>query len=86
MVVGVGHEEATIPIVNAMLREIDIRGVLRYAHCFPKALSLVASQRINLEPLITHRYNLEQVEEAFQLAKSCDPNTIKIMIKCNDIV
>jgi L-iditol 2-dehydrogenase len=32
VVVGMGKPNATVPLVNALCREVDIRGVFRYAN------------------------------------------------------
>jgi L-iditol 2-dehydrogenase len=69
---------ASLPIVNAAVREIDIRGVFRYANCYPAALSLIASGRIDVKPLITHRYTINESVQAFEMAES--GQAIKVMV------
>jgi L-iditol 2-dehydrogenase len=44
-------------------------------------LDLVASGKINVKPLVTHWFSLENVENAFQTAKS--GHGMKIMINCS---
>lgn len=80
VLVGLGRPLASLPIVNAAVREIDIRGVFRYANCYPAALSLIASGRINVKPLITHRYTINESVQAFEMAES--GQAIKVMIQC----
>ncbi|CAF0742915.1 unnamed protein product [Adineta ricciae] len=80
VLVGLGRPLASLPIVNAAVREIDIRGVFRYANCYPAALSLIASGRIDVKPLITHRYDIKESVQAFEMAES--GQAIKVMIKC----
>ncbi len=64
--------------MNAAVREIDIRGVFRYANCYPAALSLIASGRIDVKPLITHRYTINESVQAFEMAES--GQAIKVMV------
>jgi len=80
VLVGLGRPLASLPIVNAAVREIDIRGVFRYANCYPAALSLIASGRIDVKPLITHRFNINESVQAFEMAES--GQAIKVMIQC----
>jgi len=80
VLVGLGRPLASLPIVNAAIREIDIRGVFRYANCYPASLSLIASGRIDVKPLITHRYTINESVQAFEMAES--GQAIKVMIQC----
>ena len=73
-----------MPIVNASVREVDIRGIFRYANCYPKAISMVASGMVDVKPLITHRFKLEETLKAFETAKTGAGGAIKVMIKCGE--
>lgn len=45
-----------------------------------RLMSVIASGRIDLEPLITHRYGLEQIEEAYELFANQRDGVLKIAI------
>ncbi|KAI6655898.1 hypothetical protein LOD99_1632 [Oopsacas minuta] len=81
LLVGLGPPTSEIPIVNASVREVDIKGVFRYKGCYQKAMDMIARGLINVKPLVTHRYAMEQALEAFEMTKSGEG--IKVMIKCD---
>ena len=82
--------------------QVDIRGIFRYANCYPTAIAMVASGKVStlisiglskylivkisfqvdVKPLITHRFSLEQTLEAFETARTGAGGAIKVMIKC----
>lgn len=61
-------------------REVDISGIFRYRNTYPLCLDLLSSGRINVKPLITHRFGFseKEVKEAFETSFS-GRNAIKVM-------
>jgi L-iditol 2-dehydrogenase len=80
--VGCQPDQVTVSLNAAITQEIDIKGVFRYRNCYPLALSLVETGRINLKPLVTHRFRLEDAIEAFETCSRGEG--VKIMIECMD--
>ena len=80
---GLGAPEVNLPIVDAAVREVDIRGIFRYANSYPTALAMVASGAVSLMPLVTHHFNLPESVKAFEAAKTGAGGAIKVMIHCN---
>ncbi|XP_060602234.1 sorbitol dehydrogenase-like [Ruditapes philippinarum] len=84
-IVGYGAEEVTLPLAVLCQRQIDLRPSWRYdQHCYPIAIDMVASGKVNIKPLVTHRFTLEQTTDAIQVAASRRPGVLKCMITCNE--
>ena len=47
VLVGRGSLNVNLPIVNAATREVDIRGLFRYANCYQEALGLITSGELS---------------------------------------
>ncbi|KAM3960416.1 sorbitol dehydrogenase-like [Aphomia sociella] len=70
LIVGIGGKSVELPLTDAMLREVDIKGSYRICNTYPAALSAVSSGAINLKPFITHHFQLSDSKEAIELAKT----------------
>jgi len=82
VLVGLGPAQVSVPIVNAAVREVDIRGIFRYANCYPTAIALVASGQVDVKPLVTHRFQFEESLQAFETARTGAGGAVKVLIKC----
>jgi L-iditol 2-dehydrogenase len=69
------------PVETVIERELDVHGVNRYCNAFPRAIALLAGGRIDVHPLVSHRYPLERVTEAFSFAADHPAETIKVMVQ-----
>lgn len=47
-----------------------------------ETLRLIAEGKINTEPLITHTYSLDKIEEAYYLFENKIDHVIKVAIEC----
>ncbi|XP_038139810.1 sorbitol dehydrogenase [Cyprinodon tularosa] len=81
VLVGLGAPMTTVPLVNAAVREVDIRGVFRYCNTWPMAIAMLSSGKVNVKPLVTHRFPLEQAVQAFETTRQ--GLGIKVMLKCD---
>lgn len=75
-------DNVPVRLQEAARREIDILGVYRYCNLYPTAISLVASGKVDLKPLISKKFALSQVNEAFEHFASGEP--IKVLIVPNE--
>lgn len=82
--VGLGADRATVPLVDAALREVDLHGCRSYPGCYPAAIALVASGRVNLQPLITHRFPLKKALQALETVRLRRGGAVKVLVKCNE--
>lgn len=78
--VDMGREDVSFPIAAACSKELNIKGSFRYGPGdYDTAIELMASQRVNVTPLITKIVPLERAEEAF--VGMGDGSGIKTIIK-----
>jgi L-iditol 2-dehydrogenase len=69
------------PVESIIDKELDIHGTNRYCNTFPRAISLLASGGIDVHPLVSHRFDLEKVTDAFAFAADNPAQTIKLMVR-----
>ena len=51
-----------------MVKELDIRGSMRFGNVFSRAVRLLDSQRLNVQPILTGRFPIAEAAKALQLA------------------
>lgn len=81
-VIGCGKDFATIPFMYMAGKEIDLRFQYRYRDIYPRAIGLVAEGVIDLKPLVTHRFTLDDGEKAFKMAS--DPGALALKVQVID--
>lgn len=83
IVVQVGWPNGNVVPVNIadfLDKELLYTSVNRYANAFPTAVSWVADGRINVERLITHRFDFGQTAEAFRFTLENAGEVIKTVV------
>ncbi|KAF4968535.1 hypothetical protein FSARC_4102 [Fusarium sarcochroum] len=79
---GMGRENVVFPITTACIRALTIKGSIRYSTgCYPQAVQLIADGKIQPSKLITHRFKFTEAEQAFELVRQGQENTLKVIIE-----
>jgi threonine dehydrogenase-like Zn-dependent dehydrogenase len=63
-----------------IVREIKLRPIFRYNNTFPTGVSLVASGKVDLKPLISRRFSLAEVPEAFEYVVDNRATCVKAIV------
>lgn len=80
--VGMGNPNVTIDIGTVITKELVYKGSFRYgAGDYPLAISLVASGKVDLKPLVTHRFKFDDAIVAFKATKAGKSEDGKAVIK-----
>jgi L-iditol 2-dehydrogenase len=74
-------EEAVLPVMDQLVREYDVRSVFRYANAYLPALALIASGKVQLAPLRTHRFGLAETEAALRQVIEHKAETMKVIVQ-----
>lgn len=70
----------TLNVADLIEKELDYVGVNRYANAYPAALTWIADGRIQVGPLITHRFSLDDAVEAFRFTTENPGEVIKTIV------
>ncbi|HVF09382.1 MAG TPA: NAD(P)-dependent alcohol dehydrogenase, partial [Abditibacteriaceae bacterium] len=76
-------DTATLNINDLIVREIKLRPIFRYNNTFPTGVNLLASGRVNLQPLISKRFKLSEVPTAFEYVVGNRATCVKAVVDVN---
>lgn len=80
-VIGVGPSDQSYPFGYCSANQIDLQFQYRYCNQYPKAIRLISGGLINVKPLVTHRFPLENATDAFLVAADPTQGAIKVQIR-----
>lgn len=84
-IVGIPEVDAvSFPVHTLRRKELTIKNVRRQNHCMAPAIEMVSSGRINLDPLITHHFPLQDTGAAFKMVSGYRDGVIKAIIHVAD--
>lgn len=68
--VGYTHHNVSVNAGRLMFREIEIKGSLGCRPVdYPKIIEMVRTGKIQLKPVVTHKFKLEEIDQAFDLMR-----------------
>jgi L-iditol 2-dehydrogenase len=82
LVLGIPEIDRVSFNINLLRRhELRILNVRRQNHCVEPAIELIASGRVDVRPLVTHHFSLEETAQAFELVCARRDGVVKAMIR-----
>ncbi len=82
VLIGAPRFERISFIIDRIRRkEITIVNIRRQNECTQSAIDLIASKKVNIDFMITHRFTPEQTKKAFDMVAAYSDGVLKAMIK-----
>lgn len=78
--IGVGAQDASIPMPAIIEREVSVQGVMRYAFTWPTVIDALAAGRIDADSLVSRALPFDRAIEAWTVPLSTE---VKTMIRVN---
>lgn len=73
-------DTVALPIHELRRAEITLVNIRRQAHCTEKAIAALQRKHIDLDALVTHRFPLNEVQQAFEMVAGYRDGVMKAMI------
>jgi (R,R)-butanediol dehydrogenase/meso-butanediol dehydrogenase/diacetyl reductase len=79
VVVGICFDWVHMPVSEIVLKGLTLKGAVCFSVGeFASSLDLVANRQIDVEPLVTRKYTLDNINEAFEAASSGEGGKILV--------
>lgn len=83
MIVGTISGEVPINFLK-INREVTIQTVFRYANNYPMTIEAISSGKFDVKSMVTHVYDYQDVQRAFEESVNCKREMIKGVIRISD--
>lgn len=77
------QEEITFNFAQIMDKEVTIKSVFRYRYTYPQAIESIAKGDIDVKGIVTHEFEFDNIQEAYERAIKDKENVVKAVIKIN---
>ena len=82
VIVSIWSKPATINVHSVVMKELDVRGTIAYCNDHAETIKLVEQGKINLEPFITQRIQLDElVSKGFDTLIHNNESAVKIIVQ-----
>lgn len=80
--IGWANDLPPLPVIPIMAKTLTVFGIGGNGGRgqYERALELVRTGRFDLEPMVTHRFSLDDIAEAFRVASSKQDGSIKVVV------
>ncbi|MGL6197691.1 MAG: NAD(P)-dependent alcohol dehydrogenase [Lachnospiraceae bacterium] len=75
------QEEINYNFAQIMDKEATIKSVFRYKNIYPKAIAAIASGAIDIESIVTHEFDLDHIQDAYDEAVKNKTDLVKAVVK-----
>jgi D-xylulose reductase len=79
--IGMPLEPIAYDLVAAQAKEVRMETIFRYANVYDRAVRLLGSGAINLDPLVTERFPFRDGIRAYEYAVKPDETSVKVQIE-----
>jgi D-xylulose reductase len=79
--IGIPVERTEYDVASAQAKEVRMETIFRYANIYGRAVKLLGSGAIDLDPLVTETYPFEKGIEAYEYAAAPKETSVKIQIE-----
>ncbi len=79
--IGVGAQDASVPMLAVIEREVSIHGVMRYAFTWPSVIEMLAAGKIDAESMVNRRLAFADAVDAWTKPL---PTEVKTVIRVNE--
>lgn len=85
ILVGIAAQpEINFNFGKIMAKEARIESVFRYRNIYPKAIAAIADGIIDVSGIVTHEFDFDNIQEAFECAINDKDNVVKAVIKITE--